>query len=418
MENSGSNFWLLMAGVARRRGMILVIVLVATIGAAVVSLLLPKWYESSSLVLPTESDALPLGHLSGRSNLPAISGLITLSGVVTPADVYARMLRSRTIAETIIEQFDLRAIYEAGTFTDAYLALMSHSHFDVTDEGLLLIRVEDKDPQRAADMNNAYIEQLRFVIKDLLTTRARQKREFIEDRLIELKGMLDSARLVLERFQKENRTLDIPQQTRLAMEQAIRLKIDLARVAVKLDMELQVRGDQNLIVKQLQREHDAITRQLSVLEEGGGDSSFFSVPLAAMPGLTGRFEDLYGQVRVSESLHKILLEQLEQAKIQESEQTPSFSILDRAEKPEFRSRPRRSIIVGVSFGLSLMFALFLALILNYIEQLASSNNEDSKRAIFVIESFFGWIPGIKHASRKGRADSASDRAPTTRERVD
>lgn len=407
-----------MAGVARRRGMILGIVIVATIGAAVVSLILPKWYESSSLLLPTESDALPLGHLSGRNNLPAISGLITLSGVVTPADVYARMLRSRTIAKTIIEGFDLRTTYKAGTFTDAYLALMSHSRFDVTDEGLLLIRIEDKDPQRAADMNNAYVEQLRSVIKDLLTTRAKQKREFIEDRLIELKVMLDSARLALERFQTENRTLDIPQQTRLAMEQAIGLKINLARVSVKLDMELQVRGDQSLTVKQLQKQHDAISRQLTVLEIGGGDSSFFSVPLSAMPGLTGRFEELYGQVRVSESLHKILLEQLEQAKIQESEQTPSFSILDRAEKPEFRIRPKRSIIVGVSFGLSLMFALFLALVLNYIEQLAGSNNEDSKRAIFVIESFFGWIPGIKYASRKGRTDSASDRAPTTREKVD
>jgi hypothetical protein len=98
-------------------------------------------------------------------------------------------------------------------------------------------------------------------------------------------------------------------------------------------------------------------------------------------------------------LYTILLEQLEQAKLQENEELPTITVLDYARPPEVRSRPRRSLIVVASFGGSLVLAVFLALIFEYFRRLREQNPQDYTRAQYVIRSFFGWLPGMRGRKR-------------------
>lgn len=402
MNESGTNIWLLFSAIVRRQRMIFGLVVLSTLVAIVVSLLLPKWYEATAMLLPGEGDALPVSRYAAASDLPAISGLISLPAVVTPADVYVRMLKSRTITKPIIEQFGLRERYEVDSYTDSYLALMTHSKFSVTEEGLLSISVEDRNPDSAAAMANAFVVKLNEVIGELLTGRAKLKRQFIQDRIIQIKSELDSARTSLESFQRENKTIDFDLQTGLAIDQAVTLKVEKARVDIALEMEGQELGKENPRIIELQRRRKAIDGQLRKLESGKVGSSFFTVPLDAIPELKGLYESLYSRVKVSESLYEILLEQFEQAKIDESVQSPAVVVLDHAVSPEFRSRPRRTLIVGVTFALSLLLAIVLALLFDYFDRLATRNDEESKLARFVIASLFGWLPGL----RRNRADDS------------
>jgi len=145
----------------------------------------------------------------------------------------------------------------------------------------------------------------------------------------------------------------------------------------------------------LRRRRELVREQLVQLEENNPDSSFFSLPVASIPTLRGQYEEFYSRVRVGESLYRILLEQLEQVKIQENEKTPTISILDRARPPDTKSKPKRTMIVGGTFGLSVIFAVFVAAFLEYLVRLKQRSPEDYVRARYFIDAFFGWLPGVK-----------------------
>jgi uncharacterized protein involved in exopolysaccharide biosynthesis len=333
--------------------------------------------------------------------------------MVTPSDVYARILRSRTIADRVIEQFDLQKRYETSTRVETYEALFAHSKFSVTEEGLLSISVEDKEPQVAADMANAFVAEINRVNQEIMVGRARKNREFIETRLLQVRSELDSSRSALEAFQKKFRAVDFDEQTRLAIEQASNLKVSLAQVDLDLQIAEQSLGKDHPDLLQRRQRRAILIQQLEDLEKGGRDSSYFSLPVASIPALRGQYEMLYSRVRVSEGLHTTLLEQLERAKIQESNESPTISVLDPARVPELRSRPRRTLIVGGTFALSFLFSIFIAAIFEYLDRLRVNKPEDYERAMYVAGAFFGWVPGIKR--QRSPAETAQTKSKSYKE---
>ena len=405
-----SNLWLFLELLAKRRGLIIGLTLVATLAAVVVSLLLPKWYMSEALLLPPKDVSSSMESLSRLEEVVSVTGGLNLPVMVTPSDVYARILKSHTIADRVIDQFNLQRRYETATRVETYLALLSHSSFSVTEEGLLSITVEDKDPQVAADMANAFVSEVNRVNQEIVVGRARKNREFIEGRLLQVRSELDSSRRALETFQMKYRAVDFDEQTRLAIEQASNLKVSLAQVELDLQIAEQSLVKDHPDLTQRRQRQTILKQQLEDLEKGGKDSSYFSLPVASIPSLRGQYEMLYSRVRVSEGLYTTLLEQLEQAKIQESNESPTISVLDPARVPELRSRPKRTLIVGATFMLSLLFSIFLAAIFEYLDRLRENKPEDYERAMFVANAFFGWVPGVKRHSRSATSTPTSSKS--------
>ena len=399
-EQSATNFWSLLEALARHRGLVFGLVLIATLGAVVVSLLLPAWYEAEALLLPPKDASVGLDQLSKLSEVMSVTGGLNLPVMVTPSDIYARILRSQRVTDRIVEKFNLKARYNTQTWVDTYAEYASHTKFRVTEEGLVSIKVEDRDPQVAADMANAVVDELNSVNQEIVSGRAKRNRQFVEARLAEVNAKLDTTRDELAQFQGTHRTVDFDAQTRLAIEQASDLKVSLARVDLEITMGEQSLGKDNPELIEKKQRREAIQHQLKRLEIGGTDTSYFSLPVASIPGLKGEYELLYGRVRVTESIYNMLLEQLERARIQEEEQSPSISVLDRARPPELRSRPQRTMMVGATFGLSLIAALLLAAFLEYLDRMKSRRPEDYARAQFVTDAFLGWLPGVRRPRNK------------------
>ncbi len=399
-QAQSNNLWLFLETLARRRLFIIVFVIAATLLSVAVALVLPKWYQASALLLPPKDLALPAPGLARLSEVVSITEGLELPVMVTPSDVYARILKSRTIAERIIDEFDLKVRFGTRGFKRTYEVFMSRSEFKVTDEGLLLISFEDKDPRVAADVVNALVDELDRVNREIALERVRQNKGFLQERLAQVEHELASTRKEFEKFQLENRAVDFGQQTRLAVEQAVKLKISLAELDIGLKMRERDLTEDNTDLVELRRRRDLISEQLRQLEESNPDSSFFSLPVASIPALRGQYEVLYSRVTVGESLYRILLEQLEQAKIQENEKMPTISVLDRAKPPDSKSRPKRLLIVGGTFGLSVLFAVFVAAFLEYVARLRHNSPEDYQRALFFADAFFGWLPGVKRQTER------------------
>jgi uncharacterized protein involved in exopolysaccharide biosynthesis len=100
-------------------------------------------------------------------------------------------------------------------------------------------------------------------------------------------------------------------------------------------------------------------------------------------------------VRVAESIYRMLLEQLEEVKYQEQEKTPTLSVLDKAVPPEIKSRPQRRVIVMSTFVLSILAAIMLAALVDYVARMQASNPENYHRVQLFMRAWFGWLPGVK-----------------------
>ncbi len=394
-QEQTSNFWLFLEVLAKRRNLIIVIVTLVTLGSIGTALLLPKWYKSEALLLPPKNITTALVGSSRFSEAFSITSGLNLPVLTTPNDLYARMLKSRTVTKKVIDQFNLQKHYKTRNFDETYDAFMYYTKIRVTAEGLLSVSVEDRNPQMAADMTNALIDALDEVNREIITDRINQTKKFIASRLAQVRTDLDSARFALQSFQMKYKAVDFDEQTKLAIEQAAQLKIKLAELELNLQMSKISLGANNAELVNLQRQKKIIKKQLIQLETSNPDSSFFSLPVALIPSLKGEYEQLFSRVKVGEALYQVLLEQREQAKMKEFEKMPTLSVLDRAEVPEVKSRPKRTLIVVASAAGSFFFAVFLALILEYFRKLEDNYPDDYKRAIHFLSAYFGWLPGVK-----------------------
>ncbi|HOD65667.1 MAG TPA: Wzz/FepE/Etk N-terminal domain-containing protein [candidate division Zixibacteria bacterium] len=392
---AANNFWLFLELLARRRTFIVTFVLLATLAAVITAFALPKWYRATALLLPPKDVTLPTPGAGRLEDVVSVTKGLNLPVMVTPSDVYARMLKSRTIAREIVERFDLMALYKEDNFVETYDVLMDRARFRVTEEGLLEISVEDRNAARAAAIANAFVDVLDSINREIVTGRVRQNRTFVQERLAVAKVELDSARAQFREFQMRNRAIDFDEQTRLAIDQAARLKSDLASLDIDIAMKEQTLGADNTDLRELKRRRATVQDRLDQLERSNPDSSFFSLPVSAIPTLRGQYEVLYSRVRVAESIYRILLEQLEEVKYQEQEKQPVLSVLDRAVPPEIKSRPQRSIIVLAAFALAVLAAVLLAAAVDYVDRMRTASPENYRRVQMFAQAWFGWLPGLK-----------------------
>lgn len=173
---------LVYARVMWRRKWLLAAVCVCSVTAALAaSLLLPKYYEAETVILPINSEPGGLG--SALSSLPGAGALAAASGLQTPADRVMVLLKSRTIAEDVITKFDLLALFYAKQWDtargswkdsddhpvmqDAVKDLLRHVvEFRKSKEGAISIIVEWKDPKLAAAIANYYVSALTSMMNE------------------------------------------------------------------------------------------------------------------------------------------------------------------------------------------------------------------------------------------------------------
>lgn len=395
MEEKVFNLWKLLEVIALRMRFIALFVLSATAISVAVSFLLPRWYQATVLVLPPKEEGFKLGWSGRLDEMISLTSGLRLPVMATPTDIYARILGSRVVAERVADSNNLREYYDAHSSEELLAELDKRSEFRVTSEGLLEIKYVDKNPETAARVANSFAEELDNMNRLTASSRARITREFIEKRLDEVSQDLDSARAELQEFQNSYKAIDLDKQTQLAIESAIGLKVDLAQNEIELNVMEKSLSPTHPEVIVLRRRANEIKKQINALEFGNGDGSYLNLPISEVPALKIKYAELNSRLKISEALYQILSEQYEQAKIREKMDTPTISIIDRAHPPELPIRPQKTIIVASTFVISLILAVFLALIANYMEHLKMNSPEDFNRARLFYQTLFGWLPGVK-----------------------
>ncbi|MBD3378147.1 family 16 glycosylhydrolase [candidate division KSB1 bacterium] len=184
--------------IIRRRKLFLVNMASVGLIALLITLFLPKWYESKAIVLPpmTESLSFGLGSLSSLAGAMMGPSGYELPMLATRSDVYKTMLESRRMYKTVIEQNDLYSVYKEKNLDLAIRKLKKNLKIDVGPDASLSISFEAKEnPEFAAQVANSFVSTLDRINTQTLQNKARDTRQFIEGRLDEAKVDLANAEI-------------------------------------------------------------------------------------------------------------------------------------------------------------------------------------------------------------------------------
>lgn len=397
--------------IARWRRFIFRTVLVVCVVAVLVLLLLPNWYTATTSILPPERESSFMGLASSL-----IQGIGSLGGqemvlptFATPSHVYASILKSRTVVESVVTKHDLKKRYRSRTMDDAVKECLSHTRVRVGPEGFVTLSFEDTDRQRAADVANTYVEALNRINREVSSARARSNRLFLEERLATASRALAGAEDTLRGFQEKNRAISINEQMKAQIQNVAELEGRLAMAEIELGLlqRTMTPGHPEIVRKQM--EISETKRRIGAMndgERGSGDYGTLSVPFARVPGLALEYGRLLREVKIQETLFGLLTEQHEHAKIQEARDTPTIQILDVAKPPEKKSGPKRLIILVITAGLSIILSILYASLAEHLERLKQTRPQDweslRNSTAEVRADLSGAVGGVRKAFHRRR----------------
>jgi uncharacterized protein involved in exopolysaccharide biosynthesis len=342
---------------------------------------MPKIFESKVSILgPRDSS----GGGAGLAAALAASGAGQLLGGLMPgggnSQVFLAILKSRTMALDLVDRFKLKEYYKAKFTEGAIRGVQGATNISVSKEGVISVKVEDKDPKLAADIANAYIMNLDRMFSKLGTTDASRQRAFIVDRLEKTEKDLRQAEDSLRRFQERNKAIAMEGQARVAIDAAALLKGQIVAAEVQLEAIRAFATENNPQVQQQRRQIEEMKRQLAQMQYGQGlllpsekgtsgeQRQEFQVPFAKVPELGMELIRLMREVKVQETVFTLLTQQFEQAKIAEARDTPVVQVLDKAVPAEMKSKPKTTQNMAIAGALSLFTGIFLAFFLEYVER--------------------------------------------------
>jgi uncharacterized protein involved in exopolysaccharide biosynthesis len=320
----------------------------------VVVLLLPKGYEATAKLMPPETGsgngAALMAALAtrGAGMLGGLAG--ELMGVKGNGPVFVEILESRTVADRLIDEFQLSREYH--TTKIEYTRKKLEAHTKISEDrksGVITITMTSRDPGRAAAMAQAYVGELDRLVSQLSTSSARRERIFLEERLVTVKSDLDSAATQFSEFASKNTAIDIPAQGKAMVESAAVLQGQLIAAEAEASGLEKIYTVNNVRVKALQARIGELREQLQKL---GGSSSPAEVrsdnslypSIRKLPLLGVTYADLFRRTKIEETVYELLTQQYELAKVQEAKEIPSVKVLDSAVVPTVKSSPHRVVL--------------------------------------------------------------------------
>ena len=349
-----------------------------------VSFFLPSWYNAHTSILPPETDTSLIGFSSSLLGGFTSPAEVSLPFMATPSDVIGTILQSRSVAERIVERAGMLEVYDTQSEEEAIKELASHTKVNVSEEGLVYLDFEDKDRKRAALVANLYIEELDRINRMTNSSRARNTRLFIEQRMEKTQKDLIQAEEDLKEFQEEHKTISLDEQMKTAIQTAADLKAEMVLNEIELNVLSQNLSFSHPRIQQLRTKTTQIKKQLEKMEFGDQDSEteksqVLDVPFSEVPKLGLELARLTRDLKIQEAIFELLSSQYEQAKIQEAKDTPTIQILDRASPPEKRSRPKKALMVILAGIASLFVGVVFVFGLEYLQTSQKRNPDDFKK---------------------------------------
>ena len=331
---------------------------VGVMALGVTYLIAPTFTASTAFLPPQQAQSSAASALASLGALGGLAGGVP--GVSSPGERYVALMQSVTVSDRIVDHFKLMDVYEVKFRVDARKELADNVRITLgKKDGLMTIQVDDEVPQRAADMANHYVEELRRLTGTLAVTEAQQRRAFFEKHLQQSRDRLVQAQQALEASGFSQGALKA--EPKAAAEAYARLKAETTGAEMRLSLLRSTLTDGAPEVRQQQSTVSALRERLAFAERttetpGGAD-------------YVGR----YREFKYQETLFEVYARQFELARSDESREGSLIQVVDPATPPERMSKPKRAMAAAAATLLALL-AVVAFLLIRYAVNRRSDEN--------------------------------------------
>lgn len=359
---------------SRRRRFIGWFTLGVTALTAVIVLLIPNKYTATSVILPPTQNNSMSSALMGQMGGMGGSGLLASLaggglGIKNPGDMYVSLFRSRTVEDALIQRFGLMARYHKKTMVDARKRFEDRTTVILgVKDGLIRVGVTDRDPQFAAELANAYVDEFHKHSDSLTLTEASRSRAFFQQQLFKANEDLAKAEQAMKKMQQTTGVLQLDSQAKALIEQAAILRGQIAAKEVQLQSIRSFETENNPQYAMVEQQLDALRAQFAKV--AGPDANAYGdigLPKTNIPESGIAYIDALRDLRYNETITELLTKQFEAAKLDEARQG-TIQISDIALPPDKKSSPHRLIILILATVIALVIAVFWVLSLNRLQR--------------------------------------------------
>ena len=350
--------------------------------AVVYALTLPSIYTATTKILPPQSQSSASAMLASLGGLASLAG--GAAGIKSPNDLYVGMLKSRTVADNLIKRFDLNTVFKSKYQSDTRKALESGTAITAGKDGIITIDFDDKDPKRAAEIANAYVDELFNLTKTLAITEAAQRRLFFEKQLEQTRDNLVKVESAAREAINEGGLVKVDDQGRALVETTARLRAQATVKEVQIGAMRSYATDQNPQMLAAQQELLVLKNELARMEGTAGVASGDKFPSTQGMKNLGLLRD----VKYYETVYELMAKQFEMAKIDEAKDPSLVQVVDKAVVPDRKSKPKRSLIV-LSSALAAGFAAVLWAFIKEGLDKARQNSESAER-LATFRRYWSW----------------------------
>ena len=323
----------------------------------------PTFTAKTQFLPPQQQQSAAASMLASLGSLGGLAG--AAAGIKNPSDQYLAFMKSVSVQDALIDRFKLMERYNAKARVDARTTLTGSARIASGKDGLISIEVDDKDPQFAADLANAHVEELHKLLGRLAVTEAQQRRVFFEKQLAQTKDNLVKAEQALKSTGVNSSALKSTPAA--AVETVARLKAMISAQEVKLASMRGYLAESSPDFKLAMNELAAFRSQLAKAEENEPASTSTSDYVAR-----------YRDYKYHETLFELFAKQYELARVDESREGAVIQVLDVAQPPERKSKPKKALIAIIA-TLATGFALLLWVFVRQALRNASNTPETAEK---------------------------------------
>ncbi len=337
--------------------------LVVGLAALGISFAVPPTFTATVKFLPPQQQ-----QSAAASMLASLGGLGGLAGAAAglknPADQYLAFMKSNRVQDALIERFKLQEHYQTKFKDDTRTALTGSTRTISDKDGIITVQVEDKDPKFASELANAHVDELQKLLAKLAVTEAQQRRAFFEKQLTQVKEKFTEAEQALRATGVSSSVLkSIPGS---ALAAVAGLKAQITAQEVKVGAMRGYLAETAPDFKQALTELANLRAQLAKQEKDEATAATGQ----------GDYVAKFREFKYQETLFELFARQFEMAKVDESREGAVIQVLDAAQPPERKSKPKKALIAIIA-TLAAGFALLLFV---FIRQALRNGAKDEETA--------------------------------------
>ena len=273
----------------RRKAVPIAIGIIVAILALVISFIIPKKYMAhTSVIIPESSQTKALSGFSSQA--------FNMAGLSLPTEStqsFTEIIRSQRIFQQVVNENDLRKYYgfpdDKSQDQKLYRKMSDRLAISPIRDNVLHLYFEDHDPEKASQIANSFIQNLRIFLDKSILTSTENAKNFIEEQIDQVKTELTTAEEALKIFTMQNKAAGIDEQIIQTVRQASSLQAERDAAQIALDLAHQNIMDEKNRKDEFSRKYKGISKEydkFSLGYESDEDRNLLETPPSEISDLS------------------------------------------------------------------------------------------------------------------------------------